>query len=273
MAQYIAVLSIAGSDCSGGAGLQADIKTMSALGIYATTAVTAVTVQDGSGVKIVDPVSPDTVSAQIRAVMRYIRPKAVKIGMLCNKAIINAVADALCKYKGLPVIVDPVISASDGTPLLDNDAISLFKARILPLASIITPNIPEAQILSGIIGSVEEMAKILLGYCDAVLIKGGHSDDPDTSVDLLYCSDGNVSSFSAPRLNSENTHGTGCTLSSAIASFVASGCDFLQACRRAKEYVYDAIAQGANVRFGHGHYGPLNHLFNPQPMIKQKISK
>lgn len=273
MAQYIAVLSIAGSDCSGGAGVQADIKTMSALGVYAATAVTAITVQDGSGVKTVDSVPPDTVAAQIHAVIRYIKPKAVKIGMLCNKQIISAVADALCEYKGLPVIVDPVMAASDGTPLLDKDAISLFKARILPLASIITPNIPEAQILSGIIGSVREMAKILLGYCDAVLIKGGHSDDPDTSLDLLYCSDGNVSSFSAPRLSSENTHGTGCTLSSAIASFVASGSDLPQACKRAKEYVYEAIAQGSDVEFGQGNHGALNHLYSPKPMIKHKISK
>lgn len=269
MAQYVAVLSIAGSDCSGGAGVQADIKTMSALGIYAATAITAVTVQDGSGVRAVDPVDHHTVASQIHAVMRYIKPKVVKIGMLYNKAIINAVADALAEYKGVPVIVDPVIAASDGTQLLDIEAIDEFKNRLLPLAFLLTPNIPEAKILTGIECDIDEMAKSLLGICENVLVKGGHSDDQKASCDVLYCPDGTTCGFSSPRLISDNTHGTGCTLSSAIASFVALGCDLLHACARAKEYVYECIAYGSDVEFGHKSCGPLNHFFNPHPIIKK----
>ena len=268
MAQYVAALSIAGSDCSGGAGIQADIKTMSALGVYAATAITAITVQDGFGVIKVDPVSADTVSQQIMAVMKYITPKAVKIGMLCNRQIVEAVSAALSHFNDVPIIVDPVIAASDSSPLIDEEAIPVFKECILPMATLITPNIPESHILSGEYEDMDKVASTLLDFCNTILIKGGHSDNPDTACDMLYSRGGYVRRYEAPRLVSENTHGTGCTLSSAIAAYVAMGYSLQQACDKAKEYMSMAIDQGRDVAFPQGSHGPLNHFFNPKPIIK-----
>lgn len=252
------VLSIAGSDSSGGAGIQADLKTITCLGEYGMTVVTALTAQNTMGVEGVEAVSVQMVKAQLDAVFNDIRPEAVKLGMIATPDIMEAVCEKLIEYKAENIVVDPVMVATSGSTLMENRTVRTLKNKLIPLADIITPNISEAEVLSGVaIHGKEDMVKAAEGiaeyYDGAILIKGGHLSD--TADDLLY-QNGKAAWFSGKRYDNDNTHGTGCTLSSAIATFLAKGCTMEESVRKAKDYVADAIA--ANLNLGHGR-GPLWH--------------
>lgn len=270
MKHYIPVLSIAGSDCSGGAGIQADLKTISALGGYAATAITAVTVQNTCGVRAIHPIPAHIVSGQIAAVMDDIRPEAVKIGMVNDVAVIHAIAESLQHYRPRFVVFDPVMVSTSGHKLIEDDAIQAITCELMPLADLITPNLKEAEVLCGNpIRTPDEMqqaARELLRFGSrAVLLKGGHLEG-DEMIDLLIEA-GQSSPFvyKALKVDSTNTHGTGCTLSSAIATLRAQGEPLPDAVARAKEYVRAGIELGKDVRIGDGH-GPLNHFYAPIPM-------
>jgi hydroxymethylpyrimidine/phosphomethylpyrimidine kinase len=260
------VLVIAGSDSGGGAGIQADIKTITALGAYAATAITALTAQNTLGVQGVMPVPPDFVRQQIAVVLDDIGADAIKTGMLADAGIIEAVADELVTRAGhIPLVVDPVMVAKGGASLLEPGAVAAVKTRLLPLASVITPNLPEAEALAGMpIPDVEAMrraASVLLALGPrAVLLKGGHLPG-DTVVDLLATADG-TEEFTALRIASRHTHGTGCTLASAVAAGLAQGMALRSAVLRARSYVRAAIAAAPG--FGAGH-GPLNHAVHVTP--------
>ena len=273
-------LSIAGSDSCGGAGIQADIKTMTMNGVYAMTAVTALTAQITTGVTGILEVSPDFLGKQIEAVFDDIRPDAVKIGMVSSKGLIKEIVKQLRKYKAENVVVDPVMVATSGARLIDEEAVETLREELIPLAVLITPNIPEGEILSGMsIKSREDMmsAAETMGkkYGCKVLLKGGHSvSDAD---DLLYeceicdksgsvdehgtCDkpgSGKFTWFEGKRIDNPNTHGTGCTLSSAIAAGLAKGLSVEDAIREAKEYISGALAAGLDLGKGSG---PLNHAY------------
>ena len=258
------VLAIAGSDPSGGAGVQADLKTVSANGGYAMAALTALTVQNTQGVSGVERVAPDFVAQQIEAVFADVRVDAVKIGMIATAGIAEAVADALASRGATRIVLDPVMVAKGGDRLLDESATRTLAARLLPLAGLLTPNLPEAAALLGQdeASSREEMlrqaeALRALGP-EAVLLKGGHLDGAD-SPDLLHTGS-DALWLEAPRIDTRNTHGTGCTLSSAIATRWARHGDLAAACRSAKAYVSRAIAGADALSVGSGH-GPLDHFF------------
>jgi hydroxymethylpyrimidine/phosphomethylpyrimidine kinase len=272
---YYTALSIAGSDCSGGAGIQADIKTMSALGVYAASAITSVTVQNTTGVESSYPIDSYTIERQIHAVMSDIRPMAIKTGMMGNKATVEAVVRALSVFYHGNLVVDPVMVSTSGSILLDNDAIETLCEKLLPMANIVTPNIHEAEILAGMkITNIDDMkmaARHIMKYgCKAVLVKGGHIDG-DNKCDILVerRQDGiyEEHEYNGITIDSKNTHGTGCTLSSAIAAYLAQGTGIEESVKKAKEYVSAAIAAGADVCIGKGH-GPVNHFFNPIKMKK-----
>ncbi len=255
------VLSIAGSDSSGGAGIQADIKTISACGVYAQTVITALTAQNTLGVTGVVTTSPEFVEKQLDAVFQDIRPDAVKIGMVSSAEVIEAIALKLREYEAQQIVFDPVMVATSGSRLISDDAIAALKSDLLPLADVITPNMPEAAVLCGFeVCSEADMERA--GYCiaemskGAVLIKGGHRCD--TADDLLLLPSGEMVWIRSSRIKTENTHGTGCTLSSAIACGLAKGCTVEEAVRRAKRYVRGAL--GAGLDLGQGS-GPLNHLW------------
>jgi hydroxymethylpyrimidine/phosphomethylpyrimidine kinase len=254
------VLVIAGSDSGGGAGIQADIKTITMFGAYAATAITALTAQNTLGVEAVHVAPLDFVTKQIDVVMRDIGADVVKTGMLADAATIEAVCDALARFApGVPVVVDPVMVATSGARLLADDALSMLMRRLLPMACVITPNLPEAEALAGMpirdVAAMHRAAEALLSLgVPAVLLKGGHL--PGTQVvDLLATEDG-AEEFAAPRIDSRNTHGTGCTLASGIAASLAQGMTLREAVLRARDYVRAAIASAPG--FGAGH-GPLNH--------------
>lgn len=269
--RYRAVLSIAGSDSSGGAGIQADLKTFSSLGVYGATAITAITAQNTVGVHSQFAIAPEMVQSQIVAVMEDIEPDVIKIGMLANAEVATAVADALSRYS-TPIILDPVMVSSSGHRLLSVEAEEVVKRRLLPMATLITPNIPEMEALTSMpLTTLDEKhaaARHLIALgARAVLLKGGH-EDGDIKTDILYQNSAEsiiTSYFSAPTIATRNIHGTGCTLSSAIAAYVARGLKLEDAVREAKAYLYEAIRAGADVSIGRG-FGPVNHLFNPQPM-------
>jgi hydroxymethylpyrimidine/phosphomethylpyrimidine kinase len=253
-------LTIAGSDSSGGAGIQADLKTFAAHGVFGMTAITAVTAQNTLGVTGVVALAPDFVAAQIDAVAVDIPPDATKIGMLANSGIIDATARAITRHSFANVVLDTVMIAKSRARLLDEDAVAALRDRLLPLAVIVTPNVPEAEALTGVrIDSTEgqrEAARQLVKLgARAALVKGGHLEGT-TALDMLW--DGRaMTMLEAPRIDSKHTHGTGCTLSSAIAARLALGDDLVSACRAAKAYVTRAIAQAPQL--GHGH-GPLQHF-------------
>ena len=254
-------LSIAGSDSSGGAGIQADIKTMSAHGVYAMSAITALTAQNTTGVTDILDSTPAFLSAQLDAVFTDIFPDAVKIGMVSSSELISVIAQKLRQYGARHIVVDPVMVATSGSRLLQENAVQALKTELLPLAEVATPNIPEAEILAEMpISSPEDMERaaelISRRYHCAVLCKGGH--DLNGANDLLW-KDGTGHWFKGRRINNPNTHGTGCTLSSAIASNLAKGMDLEEAVRRAKDYISGAL--GAMLDLGHGR-GPMNHLFD-----------
>lgn len=285
--RYTVTLSIAGSDPSGGAGIQADIKTMSALGCYAAAAVTSVTVQNTLGVEAVQAIRPDIVSGQIRAVLADLHPRAIKVGMVNDGGTIRAIASALHAYLDrhdggtaggsgtaggdarCRLVVDPVMVSTSGSRLMQDDALDTFKRELLPMADLLTPNVPEAQVLAGLEitdkPSMDEAARRILALgARAVLIKGGHIEGEKT--DRLY--GGKEQSYSTPHVNTRNTHGTGCTLSAAIACYLARGCQLPQAVGKAKRYVTRALRAGADVEIGSGH-GPVDHFFNPHKLRKE----
>ena len=267
--KYVCALSIAGSDCSGGAGIQADIKTMSALGVYAATAITAITVQNTCGVTAVQAVAPEIVEGQIRAVMEDIAPKAVKIGMVNDKATILAISEAIHYYCPTHLIIDPVMVATSGARLMQPDALACFEQELLPMATLLTPNVPEAELLSGKpIDSPEAMeaaAQVILSKgCQAVLIKGGHLEGA-TKADRLFTAAGNIANYEAACVDTRNTHGTGCTLSSAITARLASGVPLTAAIAEAKQYLTEALRHGAAIQIGKGH-GPVNHFYQPHSL-------
>ena len=255
------ILAIAGSDSSGGAGIQADIKTITALGGYAMTAVTAVTAQNTQGVFGVAQVTPDLVALQIELVLGDLGADAVKIGMLGTAAVIEVVADALrARARHLPLVVDPVMLAKGGQPLLERDAVKVLVERLLPMAALVTPNAPEAEVLTGLsVRSEQELEaaaeRLLLLGPAAVLVKGGHLPG-DTVTDLLRTADGYAERFTSPRQSTRSTHGTGCTLASAIATGIAQGLTLRHAVERARSYVQEAIRTAPGLGRG---AGPLHH--------------
>lgn len=266
MKRYIPVLSIAGSDCSGGAGIQADIKTISAIGCYAMTAITAITIQNTQGVSAIGKVSPDIVAGQIEAVWQDIPPRAVKTGMLFNRDVIEAVASSLERHRPDLLVVDPVSVATSGSVLLEPDAIRMLIERIFPLSLIITPNVNEARQLTGASDPYSQMAEFRRMGCRNILLKGGDAPTPGVKTDLLFLEgEDEPIGYKADEVVTENTHGTGCTLSSAIACYLALGMTVDEAVGRAKLYVTRALQSGARVDIGHGH-GPVNHLFAPRHM-------
>ena len=254
-------LTIAGSDSSGGAGIQADIKTMTANGVFAMSAVTALTAQNTTGVAGIMEVSPEFLKQQIDCIFTDIRPDAVKIGMVSSAELITAIAEKLAQYHAENIVVDPVMVATSGAKLISDDAIDTLKERLLPMASVLTPNIPEAEVLSGMeIRTEEDMIKaaekISENYHCAVLLKGGHQ--LNDANDLLY-RNGSYRWFYGKRIDNPNTHGTGCTLSSAIASNLAKGFDMDTSVERAKAYISGAL--GAMLDLGKGS-GPMDHAFD-----------
>lgn len=254
------VLTIAGSDCSGGAGIQADLKTMSALGVYGMSVITALTAQNTTGVYGIQDVTPEFVENQMTCVFEDIRPEAVKIGMVSQKEIIRVIAKKLEEYRASKIVLDPVMVSTSGSRLLAADAMEELAARLLPLATVMTPNIPEAELLSGMkIHSEQEMeqaaAVISERYHGAVLVKGGHQ--VSTANDVLY-RDGSVTWFCGKRIDNPNTHGTGCTLSSAIACGLAEGKSIEESVQKAKAYLSGALSSGLNLGKGSG---PLDHCF------------
>ena len=252
-------LTIAGSDSSGGAGIQADLKTFAAHGVYGCSAITAITAQNTQGVTGVVELSPAIVAAQIAAVAADIFPDATKIGMLANASIVQSVATAIRAHRLRNVVLDTVMIAKSRARLLEADAIAALREELLPLAAVITPNVPEAEALTGLtIDSVEGLRRAAKRLVElgarAVLVKGGHLSGP--AIDVLW--DGHeMTELSADRIDSKHTHGTGCTLSSAIAARLARGDALADACRAAKAYVTRAIAAAPGL--GHGH-GPLHHF-------------
>ena len=254
-------LTIAGSDCSGGAGIQADLKTMSMNGVYGMSAVTALTAQNTTGVRAIQESTPDFLKQQLDAVFEDIYPDAVKIGMVSSGELIRVIAERLRYYQAKNVVVDPVMVATSGSALMKSDAVKTLITELLPIAALVTPNIPEAQVLSGLtIETKEDMvtaAKQIGDSCHcAVLLKGGHS--VNDANDLLYIN-GEAIWFMGKRIDNPNTHGTGCTLSSAIASNLAKGFTLAESVGKAKDYISGALA--AMLDLGKGS-GPMNHLFD-----------
>lgn len=253
-------LTIAGSDCSGGAGIQADLKTMTTNGVYAMSAITALTAQNTVGVQGIFEVSPEFLAKQLDSIFTDIRPDAVKIGMVATKELITVIAERLRHYQAENIVVDPVMVATSGAKLISDEAIDTLKELLFPLADVLTPNIPEAEVISGMtITSAEEMTAAAKAISEAfgcaVLLKGGHSIND--ANDLLYF-EGQALWFPGKRINNPNTHGTGCTLSSAIASNLALGHDMPESIKLAKEYISNALAAMLDLGAGSG---PMNHAF------------
>lgn len=265
MKSYCRVLTIAGSDSGGGAGIQADLKTMAANGCYGMSVITALTAQNTLGVTGIHAVPIDFVAAQIEAVLSDIGADAIKIGMLFSPELIQTVANTLQKFVLPPVVLDPVMISQSGHKLLQDDAIAALKQYLIPLASLITPNLPEASVLLNrsitTRASIESAAIELASLgCPDVLLKGGHLEE-GMSDDCLYIGQQQRTVIlPGERIVTRNNHGTGCTLSSAIASFLARGKSIEQAVRLAKEYITGAIRSGAGYSLGHGH-GPVHHFF------------
>ena len=257
----ITALTIAGSDCSGGAGIQADLKTMTMNGVYAMSAITALTAQNTTGVRAIQESTPDFLKQQIDAVFEDIYPDAVKIGVVASSELIRVIADRLRHYEAKNIVVDPVMVATSGSALIKSDAVQTLIDKLLPISTLVTPNIPEAQVLSGL--SIETKEDMIIAarhigdnYHCAVLLKGGHSIND--ANDLLYAN-GELHWFEGKRIDNPNTHGTGCTLSSAIASNLAKGYALSESVQRAKDYISGALA--AMLDLGEGS-GPMNHAFD-----------
>ncbi len=272
MKQYPIALSIAGSDSSGGAGIQADLKAISALGVYGATVITAITAQNTKGVSAIQGILPEIIEAQGEAVLNDLNVDAIKIGMLHSIPVIESVGRLLSAYPNIPVVVDPVMVATSGDRLLEDGSLDAYRNLIFPHTTILTPNLEEAALLADMkIDSIDDMlaaGKIILKQgCKAVIIKGGHLSS-EVKTDILI-REGNEPVFlNADNIKTENTHGTGCSLSASIAACIAKGADLETACQEAKEYLHNALKAGADFKIGHGH-GPVNHFFNPIPLTSK----
>ena len=266
MKKYNRVLTIAGSDSGGGAGIQADIKAISAMGCYAASAITAITVQNTLGVQAVHPVPLDILKGQIDAVLSDIGADAIKIGMLHSSEVVNLVADMIEKYEIRNVVLDPVMVSTSGHRLIEEDAVEVIKTRLMPLARVITPNLPEAEILAGTKIDGEDQfdgiaRRLSVNGKVSVLLKAGHLEK-DTLVDYFYNAEtGTMTLLPSKRVCTRNTHGTGCTLSSAFAAALARGEGLTAAAASAKAYIEQAIISGAEYEIGGGH-GPVNHFWS-----------
>ncbi len=271
--RYVRVLSIAGSDSGGGAGIQADLKTFAALGCYGMTAITAITAQNTQGVRAIHGIPPDMLRAQIDAVVEDIGVDAVKIGMLHSPEVVQIVADAIRRHRLPHVVLDPVMVATSGDRLTTSETVQVLVRELFPLAEVITPNLDEAALLLGCsvagLQGLDAAAQALLGMgAPAALLKGGHLPGDDV-VDVLAQAGGRIHRLASQRIATPNGHGTGCTLSSAMAAHLALGLPLVQAVEAARAYILGAIAAGAAVRTGHGH-GPLNHGYAP---VVQRVMK
>lgn len=272
--KYPVALTIAGSDSGGGAGIQADLKTFSALGCYGTSVITALTAQNTLGVTGIHSIPPDFVKEQLRAVLIDIRPQAIKIGMVHTPELATAIAEVLQDSKDIPIVLDPVMVATSGARLIEEQTTNRIIAELFPLATIITPNLDEAALLANLpISGVEDMYEagkaILREGAKGLLLKGGHLPG-EQITSLLYLNGGDPKVLVSKKVATDNTHGSGCTLSSAIAAFIARGESIETAVELAGEYVHNAISHGADVATGKG-YGPLNHFYNPEKLIKNEM--
>ncbi|WP_353149779.1 bifunctional hydroxymethylpyrimidine kinase/phosphomethylpyrimidine kinase [Chryseobacterium sp.] len=272
--KYPSVLTIAGFDGSGGAGIQADIKTTSALGCFSTSVLTALPVQNTRGVRKIYPIPVEAVSDQIKAILDDIVPDAIKIGMVHTPQLVEAIVSTLSQYPKIPVVFDPVMVATSGHRLIEEETIKAITEKLFPVADVITPNMDEAAILADMkVETLEDLytagKKIKQLGCKSILLKGGHQKT-STITSLFYDEDGNYHSFETSKLDTSNTHGSGCTLSSAIAAYIAQGKPLYDSVSLGQQYIYQAIENGMDVQTGLGN-GPLNHFFNPQKLIKNEM--
>ncbi|MFD2521817.1 bifunctional hydroxymethylpyrimidine kinase/phosphomethylpyrimidine kinase [Emticicia soli] len=271
---YPSALTIAGFDGSGGAGIQADIKTFSALGCFATSVLTALPVQNTQGVRSIYPIPYQAVAEQIETTLDDIFPDAIKVGMVHTAELVATIVATLSKYPSIPLVFDPVMVATSGHKLIEDATIETIIKQLFPIAAVVTPNMDEAAILAQMpIKTLDDMyvagEKIHSLGCQSVLLKGGHLDLPRITS-LYFDGKGEVHSFEFEKFPTNNTHGSGCTLSSAIAAYIAQGKSLFEAVSLGQTYVHQAIKHGADVAIGKGN-GPLNHFFNPQKLIKNEM--
>ncbi|WP_200974306.1 bifunctional hydroxymethylpyrimidine kinase/phosphomethylpyrimidine kinase [Echinicola sp. 20G] len=271
--EYVPVLTIAGSDSGGGAGIQADIKTMSALGCFATSVITATTAQNTLGVYGIHDIPEIHIVLQLQSILTDIAPKAIKIGMLSRPEVVMAIAKELNKYPEIPIVFDPVMVATSGDRLIQQETVEVIKSELFPLTHILTPNLGEASVILGreilVKDEMEQAAEEILKLGpEYVLVKGGHLEG-DVVRDVLVA-EKSCETFESTKLKTKNVHGTGCTLSSAIASFLGRGLTVQESVKQAREYVYSAIEAGMEVKTGQGN-GPLNHFYEPIRMIKHEM--
>ena len=272
--KYPSVLTIAGFDGSGGAGIQADIKTISALGCYATSVLTALPVQNTQGVRTIYPIPVEAVREQIEAILDDVFPDAIKIGMVHTPELVATIVNTLGKYKKVPIVFDPVMVATSGHRLIEEETIQTIIEKLFPIADLITPNMDEVAILAKReVKTLADMqwagAKIKTLSCKNILLKGGHQTTSKITT-LFLDEEGKTYTFETEKFETNNTHGSGCTLSAAIASYLAQGKSLLEAVSMGQKYVYEAIKNGKDVQTGKGN-GPLNHFYNPQKLIKNEM--
>lgn len=272
--KYPSVLTIAGFDGSGGAGIQADIKTTSSLGCYSTSVLTALPVQNTQGVQKIYPIPLEAVSDQIKSILDDIVPDAIKIGMVHTPQLVETIVSTLAGYPKIPIVFDPVMVATSGHRLIEEETIKALIEMLFPIADVITPNMDEAAILADMkVETLEDLytagIRIKKLGCKTILLKGGHQET-STITSLFYDEQENFHSFETLKFNTNNTHGSGCTLSSAIAAYIAQGKTLHEAVSLGQQYIYKAIENGTDVHTGHGN-GPLNHFFNPQKLIKNEM--
>ncbi|MBT2621127.1 bifunctional hydroxymethylpyrimidine kinase/phosphomethylpyrimidine kinase [Chryseobacterium sp. ISL-6] len=271
---YPSVLTIAGFDGSGGAGIQADIKTASALGCFSTSVLTALPVQNTQGVRKIYPIPVEAVADQIEAILDDIFPDAIKIGMVHTPQLVEVIVSTLSKYKKIPLVFDPVMVATSGHRLIEEDTITAIIERLFPIADVITPNMDEAAILAHMkVETLDDLytagKQIKQLGCKSILLKGGHQET-SMITSLFYDEHENYHCFETIKFNTNNTHGSGCTLSSAIAAYLALGKTLYDSVSLGQQYVYQAIENGKDVKTGLGN-GPLNHFFNPQKLVKNEM--
>lgn len=272
--KYPSVLTVAGFDGSGGAGIQGDMKTISALGCYATSVLTALPVQNTRGVQGIYPIPAEAVAAQLTAVLDDIPPDAIKIGMVHTPELVRTITAALAVHPAVPVVFDPVMVATSGHRLIEAATVQVIIEQLFPRAELITPNLDEAALLADMpipdVAAMYAAGRRIMGLgCRALLLKGGHLPTAQLTS-LFFAPDGSVHEFEFEKFDTRNTHGSGCTLSSAVASYRALGQPLLAAVGLGQQYVHEAIKSGRDVRTGHGH-GPLNHFFNPQPLVPHAV--
>lgn len=273
--RYPSALTIAGFDGSGGAGIQADIKTFSALGCYATSVLTALPVQNTTGVKSIYPIPVEAVREQIITILDDIFPDAIKIGMVHTSELVDCILSSLSGYPATKIVFDPVMVATSGHKLIEDKTVQVIIEKLFPIVTVITPNMDEAAVLAEMkIKNVEDMykagEKIMRLGCKSLLLKGGHLQSAEITS-LFFQKDGDdVKEFKYEKFDTNNTHGSGCTLSSAIAALLAQGIELEKAVERAQTYTHEAIRQAADVLTGKGN-GPLNHFFNPQKLIRYEM--